>query len=159
MDANALKQKGNDAFAAKDYASAVAAFSEAIKLDSSNHVLFSNRSGAYAAQQNWAEAEADARTCLQLKSDWPKGHQRLGAALHGAKRFEESIKAYNDGLALDPNNQSIKDALDVVTRDKNASSSRPHGDPMAQMLAKAFSPDCLAKIQQHPKLAPLPHAA
>ena len=43
-----LKAQGNAAFSAGKYRDAVALFSQAIELDGSNHVLFSNRSAAQA---------------------------------------------------------------------------------------------------------------
>jgi stress-induced-phosphoprotein 1 len=55
-----LKQKGNAAFAAKDWDSAIDLFGQAIALDPSNHVLFSNRSAAYAGKKDWDHALKDA---------------------------------------------------------------------------------------------------
>jgi stress-induced-phosphoprotein 1 len=40
----ALKDQGNAAFAAKDYASAIRLYSQGIELDPTNYILFSNRS-------------------------------------------------------------------------------------------------------------------
>ncbi len=82
--AQEAKNKGNEAFQNKNYTEAVKWFSEAIKLDSGNHVLYSNRSGAYAAQGTlyllyntyssgkYLEALEDAKKTVQLKSDWAK---------------------------------------------------------------------------------------
>ena len=58
--ANALKDQGNKAFAAKQYDQAISLFSEAIKLDPSNHVLYSNRSAAHAGKREWDAALQDA---------------------------------------------------------------------------------------------------
>ena len=38
-----LKEKGNQAFKEKDYKKAIGFFTEAIEVDSSDHVVFSNR--------------------------------------------------------------------------------------------------------------------
>ncbi|KAG9011137.1 Hsp90 cochaperone, partial [Tulasnella sp. 427] len=59
-DAAALKDQGNKAFAAKDYNKAIELFSQAIELDGSNHVLYSNRSAAKAGLKDWAGALQDA---------------------------------------------------------------------------------------------------
>jgi len=58
--ANALKDQGNKAFAAKDWEKAIDLFSQAIAIDPSNHVLYSNRSAAKAGKKDWAGALADA---------------------------------------------------------------------------------------------------
>jgi stress-induced-phosphoprotein 1 len=70
--ADALKNKGNEAFQRKDYVEAVKLFTEAIQLDPKNHVLYSNRSGAYAAQQKYTEALEDAEQTIKIKPDWAK---------------------------------------------------------------------------------------
>jgi tetratricopeptide (TPR) repeat protein len=39
-----------------------------------------------------------------LKPDWSKGHQRKAMALHGLKKYEDSIDAYMKAMELDPSN-------------------------------------------------------
>ena len=46
MSADELKQRGNEAFKVNDFKLACELFTEAIGLDSTNHVLYSNRSAA-----------------------------------------------------------------------------------------------------------------
>ena len=58
--ANALKAEANKAFSAKDYSTATRLYSEAIALDSSNHVLFSNRSASKAGAKDYQGALEDA---------------------------------------------------------------------------------------------------
>lgn len=55
-----LKDQGNKAFAAKDWDKAIDLFNQAIQLDPSNHVLWSNRSAAKAGKKDWESALADA---------------------------------------------------------------------------------------------------
>jgi stress-induced-phosphoprotein 1 len=129
---NALKDAGNKAFAAKDYNQAVQLFSDAIKLDPANHVLHSNRSAAHAGNRNWTDALVDAESvrfpsissqlsfdtfqAIRCNPSWSKGYARKGAALHGAKRWDEAIAAYEEGLkvedspALRKGLQEVKDA-------------------------------------------------
>ena len=58
-------------------------FSEAIAIDPTNHVLYSNRSGAYASLKNFDKALEDANKTTEIKPDWAKGWSRKGAAMHG----------------------------------------------------------------------------
>lgn len=58
--ADALKDLGNKAFAAKDYDKAIDFFSQAIALDPQNHVLWSNRSAAKVGKKEYAAALEDA---------------------------------------------------------------------------------------------------
>ena len=58
-------------------------FSQAIAIEPANHVLYSNRSGAYASMKNYDKALEDAEKTTDLKPDWAKGWGRKGSALHG----------------------------------------------------------------------------
>ena len=80
--ANELKDVGNGHFKNGAYDDAVAAFTRAIELDATNHVLHSNRSAANAGAERWSDALRDAERTIELKSDWGKGYGRKGAALH-----------------------------------------------------------------------------
>ena len=51
MEANKFNTKGNTAFRAKSYEEAISFFTQGIAVDASNHVLHSNRSACYAAQE------------------------------------------------------------------------------------------------------------
>lgn len=66
------KAKGNAAFSAGRFEEAVSCFSEAITLSPQDHVLYSNRSGAYASLGKYELALKDASQCISLKPDWAK---------------------------------------------------------------------------------------
>jgi stress-induced-phosphoprotein 1 len=66
------KEKGNAAFAAKNYDSALNFYTVAIKLHDKNHVLFSNRSVTYLMMGDYTNALQDADSCINLKPDWAK---------------------------------------------------------------------------------------
>ena len=116
--ANQLKDQGNKAFAAKDYDKAIDLFSQAIAIDPQNHVLYSNRSAANAGKKLWDLALEDAEQvkhshssstfhlntffqCIKVNPSWSKGYARKGAALHGARRWDDAIAAYQAGLKLE----------------------------------------------------------
>jgi stress-induced-phosphoprotein 1 len=146
MDAAAYKTKGNEAFSAKNYPEAIEAFTKAIELDGSNHVLFSNRSASYASTNQWNEALADAETCVALNPTWGKGYVRLGAAQHGLKRFDEAIETYQKGQAVEPTLQALADGIAAAQKDQQA--SKP--DPIGHL----FNAGTFVKIQSNPRLAP-----
>jgi stress-induced-phosphoprotein 1 len=102
--ADALKAEGNKLFAEKKFKESMfveqprqqpsylytttnnnnsVKFSEAIELDPTNHVLYSNRSGSYASLKDFDNALTDAIKTTELKPDWPKGWTRKAGALHG----------------------------------------------------------------------------
>ncbi|KAI0978413.1 hypothetical protein GJ496_010456 [Pomphorhynchus laevis] len=102
-----LKVKGNAALAAGNNEEAIEFYTEAITLDPSNHVLYSNRSAAYAKMNKAEDSLKDAEKCIEIKPDFIKGYSRKGAALRLLDRTEDACRAYEDGLIFDPNNELL----------------------------------------------------
>ncbi|KAI0799155.1 hypothetical protein GGR55DRAFT_670661 [Xylaria sp. FL0064] len=153
--ADELKTLGNNAMAAKNFDEAIDAFTKAIELAPENHVLYSNRSAAYASKKDWTNALKDAEKTTQIKPDWPRGWGRKGAALHGSGDLVGANEAYEEGLKLDPNNAGLKSSLASVQRameqEAGGAGGFPGGDPMGG-LGKMFSdPNLLQKLMNNPK--------
>jgi len=108
------KNKGNDAFQKKDFGAAVKYFTEAIDLDPGNHVLFSNRSGAYASLGDYQKALEDANKCVELKPDWVKGYTRKATAHMFLSKLDEALEDYNAGLKIEPENEQCKKGIKEV---------------------------------------------
>lgn len=126
--AEEAKAKGNAAFAAGNFNEAVEHFSEAIKLSPTNHVLYSNRSAAYASLHQYDKALEDGQRTVELKPDWSKGYSRLGAAFVGLGRFDDAISAYKKGLDIDPNNDALKSGLADAESASLSRAQSPFGD-------------------------------
>ncbi|NXK43345.1 STIP1 protein, partial [Piprites chloris] len=139
--AQELKERGNRALAAGDVGAAVGHYSAAIARDPNNHVLFSNRSAAYARLGDYSRALADACRTLELRPDWAKGYSRKAAALEFLQRLEEAKATYEEGLAQDPGNEQLLQGLrGVETR------------LAERKLMNPFSaPDLLARLEGDPR--------
>ncbi|CAK7245149.1 MAG: Hsp90 cochaperone [Sporothrix thermara] len=160
-----LKALGNKAIAAKNFDEAVKHFTDAIAIDPENHILYSNRSAAYASKRDWDHAFADAEKTTQLKPDWPKGWGRLGSALYGKRDLVRAYDAYTQGLKLDPNNKGMKTDLENVERAMdyelreggNAAASAGNSSfppSMPDEMGSMFSdPALLGKLAANPKTA------
>lgn len=147
--ADEAKAKGNAAFSAGNFEEAIRHFTDAINLAPTNHVLYSNRSAAYASLSKFSEALSDAQKTVELKPDWPKGYSRLGAAHQGLQRYEDAVSAFKKGLEIDPNNEALKsglaDAQAALTR------SRPSPQSAANPFGDVFSgPELWAKLTADP---------
>lgn len=67
-----LKKKGNDALQKGDLDGAINFYSEALKLDPNNHILWSNRSAAYATKKDWQHSLEDAQQTVKLQPTFGK---------------------------------------------------------------------------------------
>ncbi|KAF2458221.1 heat shock protein-like protein STI1 [Lineolata rhizophorae] len=155
--ADALKVEGNKLFAEKKFPEAIEKFSKAIELDPSNHVLYSNRSGAYASMKDFQHALDDATKTTEIKPHWAKGWGRKGAALHGQGDLIASMNAYEQALKLDPNNAQAKSGLDAVKRavDAEARADGMGGDPSGGLGNLFNDPQLTQKLANNPKTSGL----
>jgi stress-induced-phosphoprotein 1 len=67
-----LKSQANAAFSSGKNDEAIDLYTQAITLDDKNHVLYSNRSAAYAKSKKYEDALKDADQCITLKPDFVK---------------------------------------------------------------------------------------
>jgi len=96
------KDLANEHFKNGEYEHAVKLYSEILETDSDNHAVLSNRSAAYIKMGKYNLALEDAVKTTKLKPDWGKAWGRLGAALYGMEKMDESLVAYNKANQLEP---------------------------------------------------------
>ncbi|CAM9131892.1 unnamed protein product [Phaeothamnion confervicola] len=99
--AEAKKAAGNAAFASKDYKEAIRLYTEAIELDGTNHLYYSNRSACYASMNQQENAAADAEECIRLNPDFVKGYYRLSTAQLELNDFQGALETVQRGLKRD----------------------------------------------------------
>ncbi|KAI9823272.1 MAG: Hsp90 cochaperone [Phylliscum demangeonii] len=155
--ADSLKAEGNKAFAEKRFDEAVEKFSDAISLEPTNHVLYSNRSGAYASLKDFAGALEDAEKVTQIKPDWAKGWTRKGAALHGQGNLVAAMDAYEKAIELEPANAQAKAGADAVQRalDAETRAGGPDGDGSGGLGNMFNDPQLIQKLAANPKTSRL----
>ncbi|KAK1570139.1 tetratricopeptide [Colletotrichum navitas] len=151
--ADELKALGNKAIAEKNFDEAVAKFSEAIKLQPDNHILYSNRSAAYASKKDWQHALEDAKKTTEIKPDWPKGWGRLGTAYYGLGDLLAANDAYEEGLKVDPNNAGLKKDLAATQKAMKAEAGGDAGDPTGGLGNMFNDPQLIQKLAANPKTA------
>lgn len=138
-----LKEQGNKCMEEGKLDEALEHYDNAIDLDIKNHVLFSNRSAAHAKLGKYEEALQDAETTLYLKPDWSKGYSRKGTALLYLHRNKEALEAFQSGLALDANNQQLKDGLVEAKRRLQEGYGGPGGSLFDD-------PSCYERLRTNP---------
>eukprot|EP01135_Chromosphaera_perkinsii_P012040 Nk52_evm3s2578 gene=Nk52_evmTU3s2578 len=142
-----LKAEGNASFSAGDFEGAIKHFTEAIKLDPNNHVLYSNRSACYASLKDYQLALNDGIQAVNLKPEWPKGYSRKGAALAFLGKYEEAKQTYEAGLKHDPQNAALLKGLSDADNHLQEGSAK-------NLLNNLFSGDDVwGKLAANPKTA------
>ena len=150
-------------------------FTKAIEIEPSNHVLYSNRSGAYASLKNFDKALEDAEKTTEIKPDWAKGWGRKGTALHGTGdlgKLDRKVSgttfadygslvgandAFEEALKLDPSNAQAKSGLAAVKRaiDAEAQADGIGGDPSGGLGSLFNDPQLIQKLASNPKTSSL----
>lgn len=148
--ADELKALGNKAIAEKNFDEAIDKFSQAIALQPENHILYSNRSAAYASKKDWDNALKDAEKTTEIKPDWAKGWGRKGAALHGKGDLLGANDAYEAGLKHDPNNAQLKSGLSSVEKAMQAEAGGGL-DPTGGIGNMFKDPQLIQKLASNPK--------
>jgi len=153
MSADELKAKGNAAFAEKRYQDAIDAFTQAIAVDGSNHVFYSNRSASYAGLHDYQNALDDAKKCVTIKPDWGKGYGREGAAYHGLGMLEKAKESYAKGLKVEPELAMLKNGMAEVDQEINRMQVDADGNVGLDAIGKLFQrPDLNEIIARTPQL-------
>jgi serine/threonine-protein kinase len=103
---------------AQDSQAAIAAFTEAIRLDPHYALAFAGRSHAWssyaeeyatgsAIRESFDKAHADARQAIALAPQLAEGHAALGHLLDSGLDFKRASEAYQRALALAPGNVQV----------------------------------------------------
>ncbi|CAM0875477.1 unnamed protein product [Alopecurus aequalis] len=106
-----LKSQGAKAVEGKNYVTALKFYTEAIRLDPADAVLYSNRSLCHLKCDEAHEALLDADTCISLRPEWQKGYYRKGSALMSLLEYKEATDAFLAGAKLNPENKEMQEAF------------------------------------------------
>eukprot|EP01135_Chromosphaera_perkinsii_P007837 Nk52_evm29s1020 gene=Nk52_evmTU29s1020 len=106
--ANAKKVEGNEFMKIGQYENAVRSYTDAIQIDNTNHIYFSNRAAAYTNLKKYEQAIADCEKSIKLDSSYSKAYSRMGMAYFSLGEYEKAKEAYKQALDLEPTNSAYQ---------------------------------------------------
>ncbi|KAJ3559313.1 hypothetical protein NM688_g424 [Phlebia brevispora] len=112
--AQSHKDKGNQAFKAADYASAVGHYTTAILADPEDYTYPLNRAAAYLKLGKYKDAERDCTTVLRLNQKNVKAWFRRGQARIALGQLEQAQSDFQQALRLDNQNEAARIELKKV---------------------------------------------
>ncbi|XP_075028792.1 tetratricopeptide repeat protein 12 isoform X2 [Calonectris borealis] len=113
--ANALKEKGNDAFRKGDYVIAIQKYTEGLEKLKDKQELYTNRAQAYLKMHDYEKAIGDCEWALKCNEKCIKAYFLMGKAHLALKRYSESRQCYEKILQIDPQKESLfKDCMNEV---------------------------------------------
>ncbi|XP_071694583.1 uncharacterized protein [Rutidosis leptorrhynchoides] len=112
--ADIFKLKGNDAMLFKWYPDAIFLYTIAIALCVDNAIYYCNRAAAYTHDKKYSEAISDCETAIEINPSYSKAYSRLGYVYFVQGNYSDAInKGYKKALQLDPENESVKENIQV----------------------------------------------
>ncbi|XP_004427538.1 PREDICTED: tetratricopeptide repeat protein 12 isoform X2 [Ceratotherium simum simum] len=113
--ADALKEKGNEAFVRGDYEMAVLCYSEGLEKLKDMKVLYTNRAQAYIKLGDYQKALVDCDWALKCDEKCTKAYFHMGKAHLALKNYGVSRECYQKILEINPQLQTqVKDYLNQV---------------------------------------------
>eukprot|EP00448_Togula_jolla_P016607 CAMPEP_0170591856 /NCGR_PEP_ID=MMETSP0224-20130122/12625_1 /TAXON_ID=285029 /ORGANISM="Togula jolla, Strain CCCM 725" /LENGTH=521 /DNA_ID=CAMNT_0010915745 /DNA_START=58 /DNA_END=1624 /DNA_ORIENTATION=+ len=114
--ADTEKEKGNEAFYAKDYDEAEAYYTRSLRFKADDPSTWANRALVRLKLQRPDAALEDCEHGLALNPRHMKALHRKGKALHDLNRFEEAVRCFQLALKESPGNTQINGDLMVARR-------------------------------------------
>uniref|UniRef100_A0A8C4YPW7 Tetratricopeptide repeat domain 12 n=1 Tax=Gopherus evgoodei TaxID=1825980 RepID=A0A8C4YPW7_9SAUR len=123
--ANALKEKGNDAFSKGDYATAIQLYTEGLEKQKDMQVLYTNRAQAHMKLQEYKKVISDCEWALKVTAlqflqscneKCIKAYFHMGKAHLALKDYNESRKSYQKILEIDPQKDNCMNEVDLQER-------------------------------------------
>eukprot|EP00063_Salmo_salar_P027635 XP_014002470.1 PREDICTED: serine/threonine-protein phosphatase 5-like isoform X2 [Salmo salar] len=107
-NAEKFKEKANTYFKERDYENAIKYYTEALELNPSSAIYFSNRSLAYLRTECYGYALADATKCLEIDQNYIKGYYRRATSNMALGKFKAALKDYETVVRVRPNDKDAK---------------------------------------------------
>ncbi|XP_026082108.1 tetratricopeptide repeat protein 12 [Carassius auratus] len=120
--ANALREKGNEAFTQGDYETAVRFYTEGLEQLRDMQALYTNRAQAFIKLKRYKEAISDCEWALRCNEKCIKAYVHMGKSHLALKDFKQSKICYQKILEIEPQRETmVKAYLRQVDMEEKAS--------------------------------------
>ncbi|XP_023823051.1 tetratricopeptide repeat protein 12 isoform X1 [Salvelinus sp. IW2-2015] len=105
--ANALKEKGNEAYAQGEYETAVKLYSDGLDERRDMQPLYTNRAQSYIKLEKYKEAISDCEWALKCNDKCVKAYLHMGKAHLALENYNESRMCYQKILEIEPGREKM----------------------------------------------------
>eukprot|EP00002_Diphylleia_rotans_P014396 TRINITY_DN2805_c0_g1_i1.p1 TRINITY_DN2805_c0_g1~~TRINITY_DN2805_c0_g1_i1.p1 ORF type:complete len:569 (+),score=168.32 TRINITY_DN2805_c0_g1_i1:83-1789(+) len=130
------KQKGNECFKQGKNPEAVAHYTEAIKRNPKDHVLYSNRAAAYMKLGEYRLGLQDAEEAIKIEPTFTKALIRKAHCLYFMKEYQKALEAYDTILKIEPDNEEVTDGVQRTLDAMNKQGSNESEEDVMKRVAK-----------------------
>lgn len=113
------KEEGNEYFKNQQFPKAIESYTEAIKRDPNNYMLYTNRATAYTKLGAFGEALKDCDKCLEMCPSFVKGYLKKGHVYFMTKQYQKCLEVYDQALHHEPDNPDVKAAIEQTLQQIN----------------------------------------
>ncbi|ODM99845.1 RNA polymerase II-associated protein 3 [Orchesella cincta] len=119
------KDKGNQYLKEKNYEKAIECYSEGIRCDKQNALLYANRAQAYLFDKQYSKAVEDCTDSIKFDSTYVKSYFRRAKAFIELGKLNDAKNDCNQALKIDPKNSEVRNMLNDLNRRTQAPKAGP----------------------------------
>jgi len=124
-----LKKEGNNHLKKGELKQSLKFYSEAIKINFNDPILFANRSACYNKLKSFEEAILDAQEAIRIDPNYIKAYNRLASSYKSAGQIKEAIEVYRKVMKLSDDNKIFtycNEQIRNLRKDNNLEKEKVH---------------------------------
>lgn len=129
------KERGNVAFRANDYPTAIREYEEAVKRDPTNASYRNNLAAALQKIGDFNGAKREVEKSLELDRNYVKAWAKKGDIEFYMKEYHKALDSYRAGLQIEPENALCKQGLQKTIAQINTSNGADDKERAAHAMA------------------------
>ncbi|XP_046438466.1 small glutamine-rich tetratricopeptide repeat-containing protein beta-like [Daphnia pulex] len=114
LQAEKLKNEGNNLMKSEQFTEALVCYSKAIELDGRNAVYFCNRAAAHSKLNQHQSAIDDCKKAITIDPLYSKAYGRMGLAHASLNQHGDAVRCYERAVQLEPENESYQSNLQIA---------------------------------------------